>query len=385
MGILGLFDLIRGSGGGTTKVTLKDFAGKMVVIDAGNWSYRKFFTSSKKVVEKTELAVEMPDPLKIRNEYFREIYKKLMLYLNYDVTPCFVFDGEPREEKKDTREKRHSDKAENIEKIEEYTEQLKTARALEISDKKVEEMRKILIKTPHPDFQSLKAFQKFLDALGLPWLVAKHDAEQLCAILCSEGLGDAVETQDGDGLAFGAKKLIIESGGRWEKDDEDTTASPVYDMVELDVLLENLGLDFPAFVDMCILAKCDYNKGITGIGIKRAYPLIKEFGSIDNIPRLNKKTLDRSAMAKIVKGLPIKNGDYSIKLLRYKRCREIFQFVSSDYFIAKGTYDMREVNEPELRAVLEKYSIKLSMGPLIRAKEKLSPPEVGEHQPIYLL
>lgn len=385
MGIHGLFDLIRGQGGGTKKVTLKDFAGKMIMIDAGAWSYRRFYTCHGTVVKRTDLAVSMPNPIDIRNEYFKKINQKLLLHLKHDTIPCFVFDGEAREEKAETRDERVSKKKDSIEKIEDYAKQLEKLENLEIDEEKVEEIRNLLMKTPHFNYKDLKAFQKFLDYLGLPWLIAKHDAEQLCAIMCLEGFAFATETPDGDGLAFGCPRIITETGNQWEKDEDDSLASPVYDMIELDDVLENLGLDFPAFVDMCILAKCDYNRGIRGISIKRAYEIIKHFGAIDRIPQDPPGNLDRAAMSRVVKGLPIKNSDYSLKLLRYRKCRGIFQFVSSDYFIAKGSYDMRQTNEPELNRILEKYSIKMSLSPLIRAKEKVSAPEVDDHHSIYLL
>jgi 5'-3' exonuclease len=51
----------------------------------------------------------------------------------------------------------------------------------------------------------------------------------------------------------------------------------------VDQILEHLKITYEQLVDICILCGCDYADKINQIGPKRALPLIKKYGNIENI------------------------------------------------------------------------------------------------------
>mgnify|MGYP000571860250 CR=1 FL=1 len=75
-----------------------------------------------------------------------------------------------------------------------------------------------------------------------------------------------------DILTFGTNKLIRKLSAK------DNVVE--YD---LKILLKELGLSQEQFIDLCILLGCDYTPTIDKIGPKRAYELIKQYKSIDNM------------------------------------------------------------------------------------------------------
>ena len=60
-------------------------------------------------------------------------------------------------------------------------------------------------------------------------------------------------------------------------------------MYELEKVLDHLQLPFASFVDLCIMAGCDYNENIPGIAIIRSFRLIKEYQRIENVLLNTKK------------------------------------------------------------------------------------------------
>lgn len=147
--------------------------------------------------------------------------------------------------------------------------------------------------------------KELIEYMGLAWLQSDGEAETLCSYLAVKQEVDAVITEDTDVLAYGSpimiSKIELVSG------DANVT------ILILDEILETLGLNYEEFRDLCIMLKCDYNQRAeippkkkggkpVGIGEHRAFNLIKEYRSIENISPL---LVDE-------------------KPLNYKRCRQLF-------------------------------------------------------------
>jgi flap endonuclease-1 len=154
--------------------------------------------------------------------------------------------------------------------------------------------------------------KELLSCLGLTYIQADGEAEGLCASLAIEGHIDGVLTEDTDVLAYldaaamkgvplFLAKLNIYSG-------------TVRCIMHINICR---GLDLTPYEvrDLCILLGCDYNKRVKGfpfdgkkrkkyvsIGPKFAYPLIKEFSTLEKVEER------------------LEDADPLI----YRRCREIF-------------------------------------------------------------
>ena len=391
MGIPLLNKLIEEHGGGFNKCALSDYKKRRIGIDAPAWAYRTYAIAHKKVYLDPKLDLSVKDPeekeiqIKILNEWFKNhISKFLMIFFRNDVVPMFIFDGTARPEKEKVRETRKKGKEEKTKKLEKDRADLDSKDILLRDEDDIENYRKAKAAHPHHNYRALRAFRKILDALGLPWAVAKHDAEQLCSILNIEGYTAATWTTDTDALTFGSSTVLMSR--EKELSFEDGIATPIFNCVHLDNVLKNLKLSFPEFVDMCILASCDYNEGIDKISTKRAYQIIKEYGSIDDVPQSRPGYLSNQEIRKLegFGNLPYA-AEFRLENLDHFRCRNIFQFVPSESFTSEGDLNVRPTDNEELIKLCEKYSITMSFTGLIREKERLSAPENNDHRYFFIL
>ena len=84
----------------------------------------------------------------------------------------------------------------------------------------------------------------------------------------------------------------------------------------MDSVLEKTELKFEELVELAIMSGTDYNKNIPQLGIGRAYPLIKKYGNIDNLPK-----------------------KYDTECLKHNVCRKLFEYVDSESITVEGFLD----------------------------------------------
>lgn len=108
----------------------------------------------------------------------------------------------------------------------------------------------------------------------IPFLVADTEAEKLGAQKVREGRIAAFITNDGDAMTFGCPVMIR----NFRKH------SQPLQMVRLERVLRALNVDYPQFVDACIITGCDFteSKGLPNMGLVKALAAIKEHGSLDS-------------------------------------------------------------------------------------------------------
>jgi len=213
---------------------------------------------------------------------------KILELMNYDIIPIFIFDGKPPDAKMDILKKRKELKIKNEEKLEQLKEKLNfvlppnlfinsdsdddtSGNAEEVKEfntvlKEIEKLEKNSknINKKH----SLELMELF-ETLGVPFLQAPGEAEQLCAYLQKNGKVDYILTEDTDCLTFGGSNILFTKG----RD---------YFLCSLEIILEKLSLTLNEFVDLCILCGCDYTSTIPGIGPVKAYTYIKKHRNIEN-------------------------------------------------------------------------------------------------------
>jgi 5'-3' exonuclease len=115
-----------------------------------------------------------------------------------------------------------------------------------------------------------------LDQRGLPYLIARTEAEKLCAQLVQNKRADVVVSNDGDTLTFGAPCMLRNFGRNSDR-------FPTQ-MVYLDEVLASLKLETQAqFVDFCILCGCDFTEshGLPTVGPVAALKIIQQHKSIN--------------------------------------------------------------------------------------------------------
>ena len=250
MGVKSLKQLIKSKAPELFKtINLEEFSGKVIAIDTSIFLYRFMYT---------------------RGDKFLDLFVKqvLRLYKN-NILPLFVFDGKPPAEKDKVIKERKEEKYKMKERIDELeslvaAKKIGTAEAMELKNLK----RKLIYITKEDNVRC----KRLLELMGVPYIVAKGEAEGLCVKLSREGHVEGCLSEDTDVLANGGKIFMRDFSVT-----KNTVVACYYKEV-----LEKLEITEAQFRDICILCGCDYTEKISGIGHVNAYKIIKKHGNIDN-------------------------------------------------------------------------------------------------------
>lgn len=199
-----------------------------------------------------------------------------LLYRNanlveYGIQPIYVFDGEPPKLKGTVVEKRKEAREAAGEK---WQQALKEGRLVEAKSYAMQSSRF--------SEEMLEDSKKLLTYMGIPWVQAPSEGEAQAARMVLEGDAWAVGSQDYDALLFGSPRLVrnLTISGKRKLPRKNIYVNVKPEMFYLDSILEELGLTREQLIELSILIGTDYNpRGIEGIGPKKAYGLIKEYGS----------------------------------------------------------------------------------------------------------
>lgn len=352
---------------------LEKFSGKVIAIDGPKFFWARWKIAYKNVLDNMDYIDDYPDPELALQECFESFSEFLIKWMNLNIVPVFVFDGEPRLEKLDLKKVRDDKFKTSGEKAKKLLERVRNQDPLEVDDKLLTELRSALYESAKPVYKHLLFFKDFLNELGLPWFQALHDAEQLCAILVIEGYAAAAYTDDQDIFAFGCPEVITKMTNYRDNEVE---------YIDLNKVLDEMEITYFQFVDICILTGCDFNKKLDGIGFITAYKLVKAYGSIDNIPLTKTGEIDKSK----VKGFRLrKNCSYHIKDINHVTCKRIFRFLPSTALIREGRFSMEVYNIDGLQSLCKKVNITSELAKLVKSRNQLGIPEISKHRTFYLI
>ena len=176
----------------------------------------------------------------------------------------------------------------------------------------LDKMKKQNFSVSEKDFMQVKELFNILD---VPYFQAPMEAETTCSDLCRKGLVDAVLTRDSDVLAYACPIFLTDL----------STDTGICYRLQYDKILEALDVTTDQFLDFCILCGTDYNSNIFKLGPKKAFALIKTYGTIENIEE---------------------NTSHDISVLKHVRVRELFKnYEQVNYYIPYcGKPDFRKLN-----------------------------------------
>ncbi|MEM1618342.1 MAG: flap endonuclease-1 [Desulfurococcaceae archaeon] len=250
---------------------LRVLMGKVIAIDAYNALYQ--FLTAIRQPDGTPL---MDSQGRVTSHLSGLFYRTINIVEN-GIKPVYVFDGVPPEIKAREIEKRKAVKEEATKKYEEAlaTGDLEAARRYAAMAAKLTE-------------DMVKEAKNLLEAMGIPWVQAPAEGEAQAAYMAQVGDAYATTSQDYDSLLFGSPRLIrnltISGKKKLPRKDEYIEIHP--EMIELGKLLQALGLTREMLIDIAILIGTDYNPdGFENIGPKKAYQLVKAYGSIEKVPK----------------------------------------------------------------------------------------------------
>jgi len=313
MGIKGLYKFIQKYAPSAIKeLKSEDLQCKSIAFDTSIILYQ-FVTAIRNT------GIDLTNKQGIITSHIHAIIIKTLSFLKKKFNPIYVFDGKPPSIKMDTLKERlkiRQDALTSLEndELDEETKIKLLKQSVVITGRQTDECKEIL------------------NLIGIPVINGLEEADSQCAYLSKNDLVDYVASEDMDLLTFGTKKLLRNING-----------SKIIE-ITLSKILEETGLTYNQFIDVCILLGCDYCPTINGIGMSKALILIQKYGSLDELIKLSE--------IKIGKKLIIIDNEFKEKYI-----------IAKQYFLNPPIHKIEETikwNKPDLnklsKLLSEKYS-----------------------------
>lgn len=246
-------------------------------------------------------------------DHIEGLTRLILRLLKNQITPLFVFDGKPPEEKSNTLQERKEKKETlnikrnviesciNLEKTDyvEFKEHIYTMIKktnnetviiddVEISEwfnKSSEELKieadKISKKIIYVKAHHIESSKKLCNLFGIKYVQVEGggEAEGILSMLCKNNVIQGVITEDSDILANGGN-LLLKNFSSDKNDIEENC---------LEGILHCLELTHDEFIDFCILCGCDYTEKIPSLGPMNAIKIIHKYKNIEKFLENNDK------------------------------------------------------------------------------------------------
>lgn len=244
--------------------TLAELNGRKIAIDASMAIYQ-FLVAVRSAGEGGAPSQQLMNEAGEVTSHLQGMWYRTIKFIEAGIKPVYVFDGKPPTLKSGELAKRTASK----EKASKELEAAKEAGSVE----DIERFSKRLVRmeTSHVD-----DCKKLLRLMGMPVIEAPCEAEAQCAALAKADKVYAAASEDMDTLTFGAPRLVRKM---WASE---AAKVPILEF-SLPKVLEGLGVTYDQFVDVCILAGCDYAEPIKGIAATTAYKQVKSLGSLAKV------------------------------------------------------------------------------------------------------
>jgi len=274
MGIKNINSLLKAKNQtGIISKHISDYSGKRIAIDFSNYMYKFVYHIKKNNLHKYH--------------YIENMYNLVKTFRRYNITPIFVYDGLVPKEKEAEVQRRIEHKEAVNEKINTLIDSLPinvNVNSIDTSDfvndeellkdtelyQKIDTINKLNNQTLYVTEKHKKYCAALFRYLGVPYIYSKKEADDMMGYLYKNDLIDACLSEDTDMLAHGIG-VVLRNYNMF---------NGTLTEFNLSNICTDLNLNFNQFLDMCILCGTDYHK-INGIGPKRAYSIIKKYGSIE--------------------------------------------------------------------------------------------------------
>jgi len=226
-------------------INMKEISGKKIAIDVSIYLYK--FAADNTLIE--------------------NMYLMLSIFRYYQITPVFIFDGKPPDEKKQVLEKRKSDKVHAKKEFQELKKQLETDEHLDHDEKQEISIAMDLLKKKFIYIQKeqIDQVKELMRAFGATYFDAPGEADELCALLAIKKKVWACMSEDMDLFVYGCPRVLR-----------------YFSLLKHNVviyntkrMLEELGLLEKEFRQICILSGTDYNKN--GLDLYSTLKLFKKY------------------------------------------------------------------------------------------------------------
>jgi flap endonuclease-1 len=245
-------------------IEASELSGKVIAIDAFNFLYQ-FLT----IIRQYDGTPLMDSKGRITS-HLSGLFFRTANFLELGIKPVYVFDGKSHDLKKSEKERRSRVKEEAERKLKEAKE-----------EEREEDYLKYSMRTARLDSEMIEQSKRLLGLMGVPFVEAPSEGEAQAACLVRRGMAFAVASEDYDALLFGAERLVrnLSFSGRKKLPGRLAYLKVKPEMIELSKTLSGLGISQDQLIALAMLSGTDFNqKGIPGIGPKKALKLVKEHG-----------------------------------------------------------------------------------------------------------
>jgi len=199
-------------------------------------------------------------------------YLLIGLFKKYNITPIFVFDGKPPEEKKDVLIHRNNEKAKarnDYEKTKKELDDLKQNASLENQDKIFKLTKRLSIlkkKTIKVTGFHVYKIKELMDAMGVCYIDANGEADVLCAQLVKGKHVYGCLSEDMDMFVYGCNRVF--------RDLQIYNETLVcYDYYSI---LKKLKLSTKEFREICVYSGTDYNDKTNIFYVYKLFKIFKK-------------------------------------------------------------------------------------------------------------
>jgi flap endonuclease-1 len=249
------------------EVELTELAGKKVAIDAFNTCFQ--FIS---IIRDRFTGEPLRDSSGNITSHLSGLAYRFSNILEAGIKPVMVFDGKPPEFKRKTRQEREERKQEAEKKWKEAVERGESGYKYAQAASRF---------TP----QMVSDAKELLGYMGVPVIQAPSEGEATCAEMCRLGIVDYASSQDYDSLLFGAPRLLrnVSVSGKRKMPNQEVWVEVKPEIIELEKMLAELGIDREQLIIIGLLVGTDYNDGVKGVGPKIALKLVREHKTLDGV------------------------------------------------------------------------------------------------------
>lgn len=211
-----------------SKMSLDELQGEKIAIDTSIYLYR--YSGENALIE--------------------NFYTMCSLFHQYDITPVFVFEGKPPEEKMEElyeRKQAKKDAEEEYNKTEELYKKMKDQDKKQELEQKMDYLRKQFIKINKSDVEQVKIL---IQNFGMTYINAEGEADVTCAALELKGKVQAVLSEDMDLFAYGCKRIM-----RYFSLIKHSIV-----LYNVESILNHIGINKNVFELLCFISGNDYMK-----------------------------------------------------------------------------------------------------------------------------
>jgi len=304
-------------------VSVEFFSGRIVAVDALPTLYEML------AMIRDKQGLYLVDSKGRVTSHLVGLFNRVCRMLAKGIKPIFVFDGPPHPLKMKELELRRKEKLEF---------QKKFIKA--VLEKRYDEAKKLGKRAMVVNDEMIKSARKLLELMGIPIVDAPHDGEAQAAYLVSKGEAFVTAVRDWDAFLYGAPRIVMDL-----KMSPSSFFKPRF--YELQEFLRKAEITREQLVDMAILIGTDFNpEGFEGIGPKKAYQLIKKYGSLDELISRRKIVWQFDVTPDEIRNIflnPPITDNYTIEF-KYPDVEGVMEFLIEEYNFSRKRVQ-KELNE----------------------------------------